>query len=144
MTRIRLGVDLGGTKIECVAMAADGAIIARRRTPTPQSDYQATIDAIVTLICEVEADCASGPSVIGLGTPGSISPFSGLLRNSNSTHLNGRPFGVDLAAALGDRPLRIENDANCFAVSEAADGAASGAHVVFGVILGTGVGGGVV
>lgn len=141
---MRIGVDLGGTKIECVALTADGEVALRRRRQTPQTSYRDTILAIADLVAEVEAVMGQGPLRVGLGTPGSISPFTGLLRNSNSVHMNGNPFQADLSAALAGRPLRIENDANCFAMSEAADGAAAGAGVVFGVIIGTGVGGGIV
>lgn len=141
---MRIGVDLGGTKIECVALTADGDVALRRRRQTPKNSYRETITAIADLVAEVEAGVGQGPLRVGLGTPGSISPFTGLLRNSNSLHMNDHPFHADLAEALAGRPLRIENDANCFAMSEAADGAAAGAGVVFGVILGTGVGGGIV
>lgn len=144
MGGIRIGVDLGGTKIECVALMADGEVALRRRRETPRDSYQDTIRAIADLVAEVEAGVGQRALRVGLGTPGSISPFTGLLRNSNSVHLNGKPFQADLATALAGRPLRIENDANCFAMSEAADGAAAGASVVFGVIIGTGVGGGIV
>lgn len=144
MGGVRIGVDLGGTKIECVALTADGKVALRRRRQTPQASYPDTIREIADLIAEVESGVGQGPLRVGLGTPGSISPFTGLLRNSNSVHLNGKPFQPDLAEALAGRPLRIENDANCFAMSEAADGAAAGARVVFGVIIGTGVGGGIV
>ncbi len=138
----RVGIDLGGTKIEAVRLAADGGIAMRRRVPTPRGDYEGTIAAIAALVAEMEAG-EPRPARVGLGFPGSISPRSGLQRNSNSTWLNGRPFLADLAAALG-REVRAENDANCFALSEATDGAAADARCVFGVILGTGVGGGVV
>lgn len=144
MSSVRIGVDLGGTKIECVALTPDGEVALRRRRQTPKSSYRDTIQTIADLVAEVEAGIGQGSLRVGLGTPGSISPFTGLLRNSNSVHLNGAPFKADLAAALAGRPLRVENDANCFAMSEAADGAAAGARVVFGVIIGTGVGGGVV
>ncbi len=144
MDSVRIGVDLGGTKIECVALMANGEVAVRRRRQTPKDSYQDTIRAIADLVAEVEASVGQGPMRVGLGTPGSISPFTGLLRNSNSVHLNGHPFQADLAEALAGRPLRIENDANCFAMPEAADGAAAGAKVVFGVIIGTGVGGGIV
>ena len=143
MSGVRIGVDLGGTKIECVALTIDGDVAARRRCETPKT-YARTIAAIAEIVAEVEAAVGAGRLRVGLGTPGSISPSTGLLRNSNSTHLNGMPFANDLEAALEGRALRIENDANCFAMSEAADGAAAGARVVFGVIIGTGVGGGIV
>lgn len=144
MASVRIGVDLGGAKIECAALTPDGGVALRRRRPTPPASYPGTIRAIADLVAEVEAGVGQGPLRVGLGTPGSISPFTGLLRNSNLVHLNGHPFQADLAEALKGRPLRIENDANCFAMSEAADGAAAGARVVFGVIIGTGVGGGIV
>ena len=144
-TRIRLGVDLGGTKIEIVAIDASGVERFRHRMPTPQGDYEATLDAIAALVRDTERSLAvaHGACTIGVGTPGSLSTASGLLRNSNSVCLNGRPFKRDLEARVG-RAIRMSNDANCFAVSEAQDGAAAGARVVFGVILGTGVGGGIV
>ena len=144
MTKLRIGVDLGGTKIECVALTEDGDVAARQRRATPTSSYEDVIRAIVDVVVEVEASIDLGRLRVGLGTPGSVSPFSGLLRNSNAVHMNGRPFAVDLTEALDGRPLRIENDANCFAMSEATDGAAAGARVVFGVIIGSGVGGGLV
>lgn len=138
----RIGVDLGGTKIEAVALAPDGSEVRRRRVATPQGDYGGIIAAVVSLVEEVSDGLDTRPQV-GVGTPGAISPFDGKMKNSNSTVLNGRPFDQDLAEALG-RPLVMRNDADCFALSEAVDGAATGAEVVFGVILGTGVGGGVV
>lgn len=142
----RIGVDLGGSKIEAVAINASGAIKVRERRPTPAGDYRKTIAAIVDLVHSVERqigmDMEPVPPV-GIGIPGSISPATGLVRNANSTCLIGHPLDRDLAAALG-RPVRVENDANCFAISEATDGAAAGERVVFGVILGTGVGGGLV
>jgi fructokinase len=139
----RIGVDLGGTKIEAVALAPRGEEVLRHRVPTPAGDYEATVRAIVDLVEQVER--RAGPTVptIGIGAPGAISPLTGLLKNSNSTALNGMPLDRDLAAALG-RPLVMRNDADCFALSEALDGAGAGARVVFGVILGTGVGGGIV
>jgi fructokinase len=139
---LRLGVDLGGTKIEIAALDETGAERLRRRVATPQGDYQATLDAVVGLVASVERELGA-QGTVGVGTPGSISRATGLLRGSNSVCLNGQPIARDLAAALG-RPVRITNDANCFALSEATDGAARGAEVVFGVILGTGVGAGVV
>ena len=144
-SRIRLGVDLGGTKIEIVALDASGGERSRHRVPTPHGDYEATLDAIAGLVRDTERSLgvASGACTVGIGTPGSLSAVTGLLRNSNSVCLNGRPFKRDLEARIG-REIRMSNDANCFAVSEAQDGAAAGAHVVFGVILGTGVGGGIV
>jgi fructokinase len=139
---VRVGVDLGGTKIEAVALGPDGEELARRRRPTPQGDYEAILRAIGELVDQVSVrlDVAEA---IGVGTPGSVSPFDGLMKNSNSVVLNGKPLDRDLERFLG-RPVIMRNDADCFALSEAVDGAAAGAEVVFGVILGTGVGGGVV
>ncbi|MBM3598520.1 MAG: ROK family protein [Alphaproteobacteria bacterium] len=139
---VRIGVDLGGTKIEVVALADDGRELVRRRRPTPSGDYRATIAAIVIMVHDIERELGERGSV-GVGTPGAISPRSGLIKNSNSQALMGQPLDRDLAAAL-NRPVRMANDANCFALSEAVDGAAAGAEIVFGVILGTGVGGGIV
>lgn len=139
---IRIGVDFGGTKIEAAALDAQGAFVARVREPNP-GEYRAAIDTVVRLIAEAERQAGVDGATIGVGMPGSISPRTGLVRNSNSVWLNGTPFDRDLAAALG-RPIRVQNDANCFALSEATDGAAAGAAVVFGAILGTGCGGGVV
>jgi fructokinase len=142
----RIGIDLGGTKIEAVALDAVGAIRARRRIATPRDDYDGTIRAIVGLVAAIESDidCNDGrqPSV-GIGMPGTIVAATGLVKNANSTWLNHRPLGRDVEAALM-RPARFANDANCFALSEASDGAAAGYGTVFGVILGTGVGGGLV
>jgi fructokinase len=138
---MRIGIDLGGTKIEAIALAPGGAELARRRVKTPAGDYEGTLRAIADLVGAIETQLAR-PGRIGVATPGAISPATGLMKNSNSVVLNGRPLDRDLADILG-RPVRLENDANCFAVSEAVDGAAAGAHVVFGVILGTGVGGGI-
>jgi len=140
-TSVRIGVDLGGTKIEAAALDADRAIIARRRVPTPVDDYDATVKAIVSLVESLEADYE--PGSVGVGIPGAISPETGLVKNANSTCLIGHPLDRDLSEAL-NRPIRVENDANCFALSESVDGAASEATTVFGVILGTGVGGGLV
>jgi fructokinase len=139
---MRIGVDLGGTKIEAIALSETGEGLARRRRASPRGDYGATLTAIVELVTELESGLGRRGSV-GVGMPGAISPASGLVKNANSTWLIGRPFDRDLEAAL-NRPVRVENDANCFALSEAVDGAAAGAEVVFGVILGTGVGGGIV
>jgi fructokinase len=139
---IRVGIDLGGTKTEVIALDGAGRELLRRRVATPAGDYEATLDAIARLVADAEAELGARAS-IGLATPGALSPASGLLRNSNSTCLNGRPIQRDLEQRLG-REIRMANDANCFALSEAMDGAAQGAAVVFGVILGTGVGGGVV
>jgi len=141
----RIGVDLGGTKIEAAALDAQGAMRVRRRVAAPRDDYGATLAAIAALVAAVERELgiAAGTASVGVGTPGSRSPRNGLLRGSNSVWLNGRPLREDLEARLG-RPVAIANDANCFALSEATDGAGAGAAVVFGVILGTGVGGGLV
>jgi fructokinase len=139
---MRLGIDLGGTKIEIIALDESGKELLRRRIATPQHDYAATLHAVTTLVQEVEATLGRVGSV-GIGTPGAISRATGLLKNSNSVCLNGQPLLADLEKVLA-RDIRIENDANCFALSEAADGAGAGARVVFGVILGTGVGGGIV
>ncbi len=139
---MRIGVDLGGTKIEAIALDYEGGELRRHRMPTPQGDYAATLAAVVQIVCDLEAELGRQGSV-GVGTPGALSRATGLLKNSNSVCLNGRPVDRDLALLL-DRPVRIANDANCFALSEAVDGAAVDAAVVFGVILGTGTGGGVV
>jgi fructokinase len=139
---VRIGVDLGGTKIEAIALGDDGRELARRRIATPRHDYAATLDAIKELVAALENETGQRGSV-GIGMPGAISPASGLVKNANSTWLNGQPLAEDLAARIG-RPCRFANDANCFALSEATDGAAAGARVVFGAILGTGTGGGVV
>lgn len=140
----RIGIDLGGTKIEGVLLAQDGVVQALRRQPAPRGDYMATITAIVDLVGFLEAQGGSRrPSSVGVGVPGSISPRTGLAQGCNSTWLNGRPLGRDLEAALG-RAVRLANDANCFALSEARDGAGGGARSVFGVIIGTGCGGGLV
>ena len=140
--RLRLGVDLGGTKIEIIALDARGAELLRRRIPTPQGDYGVTVAAIVHLVRDAERELGSGGTV-GIGTPGSMSRATGLLRGCNSVCLNGQPLKRDLEAALG-RDVRLTNDANCFALSEARDGAGKGADVVLGAILGTGVGAGIV
>lgn len=139
---MRLGVDLGGTKIEIAALDDAGACVLRRRIATPAHRYEDIVAAVVALIEEAERELGQRGS-IGIGTPGSISRATGSLRNSNTVCLNGKPLKADLEAKL-KRPIRIANDANCFALSEAIDGAAAGARVVFGVILGTGVGGGIV
>ena len=159
---IRIGIDLGGTKIEGLALADDGRELTRHRIAAPRGDYDDTIRAIVELVTLIELNAnracldeaaafdrlrASGASAsqatIGVGIPGTISPATGLIKNANSTWLNGRPLDRDLARAL-NRPVRLANDANCFALSEATDGAAAGAAIVFGVIIGTGTGGGLV
>jgi fructokinase len=139
---MRIGIDLGGTKIEGIVLAPGGAVAARRRVPTPKNDYAATVAAVRDLVAALEGE-TDAMATVGIGMPGAISPRTGLVKNANSTWLNGKPFDKDMAAALG-RPVRIENDANCFALSEAADGAGAGASAVFGVILGTGVGGGLI
>jgi fructokinase len=139
--QLNLGIDLGGTKIEIIALES-GEERLRMRVPTPQGDYAAILDAVAGLVRDVEARLGAHGSV-GVGTPGSISRATGLLRGSNSVCLNGQPVRHDLERVLA-RPVRITNDANCFALSEATDGAGEGARVVFGVILGTGVGGGIV
>ena len=139
---MRIGIDLGGTKIEGVALGSDGAELARLRVPTPKHDYDAIVKALVELVGALESR-TGGRGTVGVGMPGCISPATGLVKNANTVVLNGRPLDRDLAAALG-RPVRLANDANCFALSEASDGAAAGAPVVFGVIIGTGTGGGVV
>ncbi|MEW5863864.1 MAG: ROK family protein [Pseudomonadota bacterium] len=133
----RIGIDLGGTKIEAIALDARGAEVFRKRVPTPRGDYDATLAAIAGLVRE------AGEGMVGVGIPGALSRATGLVKNANSTWLIGRPLKQDLERALG-REVRIANDANCFALSEAVDGAGRGAQVVFGVILGTGVGGGIV
>lgn len=138
----RIGIDLGGTKIEGVVLADDGRALARERRPTPAGDYAATLAAVAGLVRDLETNLGA-PCPVGVGTPGALSPASGLLRNANSTCLNGRPIDTDLERLLR-RPVRIANDADCFALSEAADGAARGASSVFGVIIGTGTGGGIV
>ena len=139
---VRIGIDLGGTKIEGAVFARDGQDLARKRIPSPRDDYRATIEAIAGLIADLEAGAGTRAS-IGIGMPGSISRTSGRVQNANSTWLNGQRFGLDMEARLG-RPVRLANDANCFAISEARDGAGAGAGSVFGVILGTGCGGGIV
>ena len=139
---MKLGIDLGGTKIAVVVLDDAGAVRFETRVPTPRHDYEGTIAAIRALVEQAEAATGASCSV-GIGIPGAISPATGLIKNANSTWLNGQPLASDLTRALG-RDVRLANDANCLAVSEATDGAASGAGVVFGVILGTGVGGGIV
>lgn len=140
--QIRIGIDLGGTKIEAVALDRGGTIRHRQRVPTPAGDYPATIRVIRDLVEGLERELGQSGTV-GVGMPGAISPATGLVKNANSTCLIGHAFDRDLTAALG-RPVRLANDADCFALSEAIDGAAAGAPTVFGAILGTGVGGGVV
>jgi fructokinase len=138
---VRIGIDLGGTKIEAVAIARHGEERGRVRVATPRGDYEATLAAIAGLVARLEG--TSGRARVGIGMPGAISPATGLVKNANSTWLNGRAFEQDLENRLG-RPVRVANDANCFALSEAIDGAGAGAPVVFGVIVGTGTGGGIV
>jgi fructokinase len=139
---VRIGIDLGGTKIEVVAIGDNGVPLVRHRVPTPTGNYLGILRTISELVDFAEKKSRQSATV-GICTPGAISPLDGHIKNSNSTILNGKAFDVDIAAILG-RPIRIENDANCFALSEAIDGAAAAAPVVFGLILGTGVGGGVV
>ncbi|HEY8427803.1 MAG TPA: ROK family protein [Sandaracinaceae bacterium] len=140
---LRIGIDLGGTKTEGILIDATGTVLHRVRRPTPSAHgYEAILDNVAALVAELEA-AAGAPCRVGIGTPGAISSRTGRLKNSNTTCLNGKPLKEDLEARLG-RPVRLANDANCFALSEARDGAACGAAVVFGVILGTGVGGGIV
>jgi fructokinase len=135
--QLRIGVDLGGSKIEAIALEPGGREAVRKRVLTPRGDYAATLAAVTSLVAEI------GRGSIGVGIPGALSRLTGLVKNANSTWLIGRPLKEDLERALA-RPVKLENDANCFALSEAVDGAGAGARVVFGVILGTGVGGGVV
>ena len=139
---MRIGIDLGGTKIEGLVLDDAGVEKARLRVPTPATSYEEDVTAIVNLIAELERR-AGARCTVGIAHPGAVSPATGLVKNANSTRLNGRPLPVDLERALG-REVRLANDANCFAVSEASDGAAAGCGIVFGVILGTGVGGGIV
>ncbi|MGH9408155.1 MAG: ROK family protein [Vicinamibacterales bacterium] len=139
---MRIGIDLGGTKIEAIALAPDGATRFSARVAAPRGDYDATIRAVVDLVASAERAIGERGHV-GIGIPGTLSPASGVVKNANSTWLNGRPLDIDLARALG-RPVRLATDANCFALSEATDGAAARARAVFGVILGTGTGGGIV
>jgi fructokinase len=139
---MRIGVDLGGTKIEAVALDPGGEMLTRRRVPTPAENYAGTVAAVAGLVRAVEDEQGSHATV-GIGIPGAESPATGLIKNANSTCLIGRPLREDLSKAL-DRPVRLANDADCFALSEATDGAAAGMGTVFGVILGTGVGAGVV
>ena len=139
---MRYGIDLGGTKVEIAALAGDGSLKLRRRVPSPQGDYNATVATLAALIRSADSEIGGSPPV-GIGIPGTISPATGLVKNANSVWLIGHPLDRDLAAAIG-RPVRIANDADCFVLSEASDGAAAGARSVFGVIIGTGVGGGLV
>ena len=143
---LRIGIDLGGSKIEVIALDEDGHCLLRERVVTPHGDYAGTLQAIVGLVRLAESSVGAHNTplwTLGIGIPGSESALTGMIRNANSTCLNGKPLRQDLQRLLG-REVRLANDANCFALSEAIDGAAAGAAVVFGVILGTGVGGGVV
>lgn len=142
MEKIRIGIDLGGTKTEVIALDIGGEELFRKRVSTIANDYAASIETVVALVNETENFLKSSGTV-GIGTPGAISPRTGLIKNGNSTWLNGKPFKTDLEAALG-RPVKMANDANCFALSESIDGSAADGEVVFGVILGTGAGGGIV
>ncbi len=139
---MRIGIDLGGTKIEGIAIGDEGRELTRRRMASPRGDYANTLGAVSGLVRAIEEETGSSGTV-GIGIPGTISPATGLIKNSNSTWLNGQALVEDLSRLL-ERPVRFANDANCFALSEATDGAAAGARVVFGVIIGTGTGGGVV
>jgi len=140
--RMRIGIDLGGTKIEAIVLDEGGTEIGRRRVASPRGDYAATLLALKQLVVDFERDLGPIRSV-GLGHPGAISPATGLIKNANATWLNGQPLGADSTRML-ERPVRLANDADCFALSEATDGAAAGAGIVFGVIIGTGTGGGIV
>jgi fructokinase len=146
--RARIGIDLGGTKIEAILLGAKGEALERRRIASPRGDYEATLDAVVALVNGLDATLAasgagrSARASVGVGIPGAISPATGLVKNANSTWLIGKPLDRDLEHRLS-RPVRVANDANCFALSEAVDGAGTGTSVVFGAILGTGVGGGI-
>jgi fructokinase len=139
---MRIGVDVGGTKIAAIALADDGSVLARRRIPAPRDDYRRTLSAIAAVVRDIEREIGR-TGTVGVGIPGAISPATGLVKNSNSTWMNERPLAEDLPQML-ERPVRFANDANCFTLSEATDGAAAGAGVVFGVIIGTGTGGGLV
>ncbi|MBC7770344.1 MAG: ROK family protein [Phycisphaerales bacterium] len=139
---MRLGVDFGGTKIEAALLDSKGEILVRERVPNP-GDYAGAIRAVADLTARIEQEAGAPAATLGFAVPGSLSPATGLMRNANSTWLNGKPLLQDLEDAL-KRPVRVENDANCFALSEAVDGAAAHGRVVFGVIIGTGCGGGVV
>lgn len=143
-TRFRIGIDLGGTKIAATALRPDGQVLPERRIPAPRDDYQKSLQAIADLTAECAAEAPAGCEItVGIGMPGSISRATGLVQNANSTWLNGKAFADDLAHAL-PYPLRLANDANCLALSEAADGAGAGSRTVFAVILGTGCGGGLI
>src|SRR5271168_2338359 len=140
-TAIRIGVDMGGTKIEFIALDGDGRELRRHRIETPRFEYEGTVHAITTGVEQIEGELGCRATV-GVGIPGTVSTLTGVVKNANSTWLIGKPFDRDLSAALG-REVRCANDANCLAVSEATDGAAAGQRVVFAVILGTGCGGGI-
>ncbi|GAB6844163.1 fructokinase [Methylorubrum rhodinum] len=140
--RLRIGIDLGGTKIAGIALAPDGTTRAETRVPTPRGDYAGTLAAIAGLVAALESEAGADGASVGIGMPGAVSRHNGLIKNANSVWLNGQPFAGDIAARLG-RPVRVENDANCLAVSEAVDGAGAGAEIVWAVILGTGVGSGI-
>ncbi|GEP09247.1 ROK family protein [Methylobacterium gnaphalii] len=142
MSRARIGIDFGGTKIAGIVLAPDGRTLATQRIPTPRGDYAGSLAAIAALVTAIEAEAGITGASVGIGMPGAVAPATGLIKNANSTWLIGRPFEADVARALG-RPVRVENDANCLAVSEATDGAGAGAHLVWAVILGTGVGSGI-
>ncbi|MBM3788998.1 MAG: ROK family protein [Acidobacteria bacterium] len=139
---MRIGIDLGGTKIEGIALGAAGETWMRRRVPTPRDDYEGTLRAMADLVCRFERE-AGGSGTVGVGIPGAVSRATGLVKNANSVWLIGKPLADDLSRVLA-RPVRLANDANCFALSEAIDGAGKGARTVFGVIVGTGTGGGIV
>lgn len=138
---MRIGIDLGGTKTEVIALSDQGEQLFRHRLPTPRQDYRQTIETIATLVAMAE-QATGQQGTVGMGIPGSISPYTGVVKNANSTWLNGQPFDKDLSLRL-EREVRLANDANCLAVSEAVDGAAAGAQTVFAVIIGTGCGAGV-
>lgn len=139
---MRIGIDLGGTKIEGIVMSDDGDIVRKTRVPSP-ADYASCLKRLTALVATLETECGHVGLPVGMGTPGTMSPQTGVMKNANSTHLNGRNFLGDISTAL-NRQVIIANDANCFTLSEATDGAGAGHDVVFGVILGTGVGGGIV
>ncbi len=138
---LRIGIDLGGTKIEVIALDQQGQTLARERVPTPQKDYLATVQAVADLVHRIERRLGEKGQV-GIAMPGALSPATHLIKNANSTWLIGQPLDHDLSVAL-QRPVKLTNDANCFALSESVDGAAAGAAVVFGIIIGTGTGGGI-
>ncbi|MGD9538172.1 MAG: ROK family protein [Alphaproteobacteria bacterium] len=139
---MRIGVDMGGTKIEALALGDDGAERLRLRIETPRGNYRATVGAVADLVGRIEAELGK-TGTVGVGIPGAVSPLTGVIKHANSTWMIGKPFERDLSERLG-RPVRLANDADCFALSEATDGAGAGAGTVFGVILGTGTGGGIV